>query len=110
MRSYMLDEISSADMEKIGEFLKQNALESQMESIYWLEIPGELYSRMQADHRDCAPYVFAIEMGPEWIKLELFIRSTGGLRCECQDYCTPEQRDFILNFADKMLEDCAIKT
>ena len=110
MRSYILDEISPADMEKISRFLKRNALESPLESIYWLEIPPDLYSATQSEHRDCAPYAFATETGHDWIKLEFFIRSRRGLGCECQGYCTPEQRDFILNFADKMLEVCAIKT
>ncbi len=110
MRSYMLDELSAADMERVIGFLKQNALASSLERLYWLEIPVELYSRTQAEHRDCAPFMFAAETGHDWIKLELFVRSREGLGCDCQGYCTPGQRDFILNLADRMLEACAVKT
>lgn len=110
MRSYMMDEISPGDMEKIRGFLKRNALESSLENVYWQEIPVGLYSRTQTAHRDCTPYVFAIETGHDWIRLELFIRSKEGLRCDCQGYSTLEQRDFILNFADRMLEACAVST
>jgi hypothetical protein len=106
----MLDEISSADMDKIRGFLRHRALASSLENIYWQEIPAGLYDRTQIAHEDCAPYVFAIETGRDWVKFELFVRSREILRCDCQGYCTPEQKDFILNFADQMLEACAVGT
>ena len=110
MRSHIIDEIRPVDMEKIIEYLNQEALVSKMKGIYWKEIPEDLYSVMQWEHKSCAPYVFAIELGADWVKLEFFIRSLEHLSCECQAYCTSEQRAFVLNFADRMIGDCGIRT
>jgi len=110
VRSHVIDEIGPKDMEKIIHYLDQKALHSTMKSIYWKEIPEDLYSKRQGEHKDCAPYAFAIELGADWIKLEFFVRSMAHLRCECQDYCTPRQRAFVLGFADRIIGECGIRT
>jgi len=110
MRSYLIDEISLPDLEKINEFLKQNAILSGLEKIFWLKIPVDLLSDIQYQHRDCQPYIFAIELGTNWIKLEFYIRTHKGMQCTCGGYCTPQQRDFIYNFAHGLIKNLRIKT
>jgi hypothetical protein len=110
VRSYLIDELLPSDREKIIEFLKHHAINSELEDIFWIEIPQDVLSDEQYGHRDCQPFVFAIELGRDWIKLEFFIRSLRGLRCRCQDYVTHQQRDFILGFAQRMIESLNIKT
>ena len=39
----------------------------------------------------------------------LLIRSKQVLRCSCIEYATPDQREHIIRFADRMLEDLGIK-
>ena len=110
MRSYLIDEISPADMEKLEEFLRENALQSPMEGIYWMRIPSDLLNETQFLHRECQPHVFAVELGTGWIKMEFLVRTLRGVRCECQAYCTPPQRGFILNFADRLIGQLEITT
>jgi hypothetical protein len=110
MRSYLIDELSPDDMKKLKGFLKQDALKSQLESIFWMRVPEDLLSAVQFQHRDCRPHVFAVELGTQWIKVELFIRSLRGLNCECQAYCTSAQRAFILDFADRAIGDLQVRT
>ena len=110
MRYYLIDEISLSDMEKIYEFLKHNAISSRMVKVFWVPIPKELLSDMQFQHRDCQPHLFAIELGTDQMKVEFFIRNLNNLNCQCQSYCTPEQRDFILNFSQKMIGQLGIGT
>ncbi|MGD2126273.1 MAG: hypothetical protein PVG99_09350 [Desulfobacteraceae bacterium] len=110
MRSYFLDEIPLADIKKARTFLEQNTIRAELGDIFWVRIPDDLLNHTQFQHRGCQPHVFAIELGEKWIKMEFFIRSLKGLRCECQAYCTPEQIQFILNFAHHMLTDLAIRT
>jgi hypothetical protein len=110
VRSYLVDEVSRQDKEKIIEFLKQNAVRSELGDIFWVQIPVDLLSDIQIQHRECQPHAFAIELGRDWIKLEFFIRSLKGMRCECQAYALSQQRNFILDFAHGMIEELGIST
>ncbi|MBN2126448.1 MAG: hypothetical protein JW821_19255 [Deltaproteobacteria bacterium] len=110
MRSYVIDEISPQDMESLRVFLKENALPSDLEEIFWVRVPEDILSDVQFQHRDCRPHVFAVELGGDWMKLEFFIRTLSGMRCTCQSYCTPQQRDFIVRFADSAVTALGIRT
>ena len=110
MRSYLIDEISSSDMDKISEFLKKNAIKSSLGQILWVRMPDNLLSDIQNEHRDCRPHVFSAELGLDWIKLEFYVRSLKKMRCTCPAYCTNPQRDFIINFVHDMIEQLGIKT
>jgi hypothetical protein len=110
MRYYLVDEISLSDMEKLNTFLGQDAIRSELEQLFWIQIPNELLNDIQVMHRECQPYQFAIELGNEWLKAEFFIRSKNNLRCACSEYCTPPQRDFIIQYIQDILETLDIKT
>lgn len=110
MKAYLIDEISPSNMQKINGFLKNHATRSNLDQIFWLRIPDDLLSDIQFQHSACRPHVFAIELGGDSIKLELFIRSLKGMRCDCQAYCTDQQRDYIFNFTNGMLEQLKIGT
>ena len=110
MRAYLIDEIPAADVKKLRDFLHENAITSELEALYWVPLPPDLLSEIQYQHSDCQPFVFAVELGQDWMKLELFVRSLAGMRCECQGYCTSQQRDFVINFTHKILEDLNVRT
>jgi hypothetical protein len=110
MRSYLIDELSSAGIKKITGFLKKNAVRSNLDEIYWIRIPEGLLSETQMQHLDCRPHVFAAELGPGWIKLEFFVRSSKNMRCTCQGYCTYEQTAYIIKFATDMIKQLGIRT
>jgi len=110
MRSYLIDEISPQDMEKISNFLKKNAVSSSLEKVFWIQIPDELLTEIQLQHKDCRPHMCALELGRDWIKLELYVRSLKNMRCTCAAYCTAKQRDFIIAYANKMIEELGVRT
>ena len=110
MRAYLIDEISASDMKKITLFLKENSSQSSLDAIFWVEIPEDLLAGIQFEHKNCKPHVFAIETGENWYKAEFFIRSLKGMQCECQNYSTPQQTEFILNFVHGMIDALNIKT
>ena len=110
MRAYLLDEISASDMEKITAFLKEKSIRSHLNSIFWVEIPVDHLSGTQHEHRSCRPYVFAAELGDDWLKAEFFIRTLEGMGCDCQDYATPQQREFILDFCHTMIDVLDVRT
>ena len=110
MRSYMIDEISKPDMEKIDAHLSRHAMKSGLEKIFWVKIPEDILSPVQFQHKDCQPHVFAVELGTDWIKLEFFVRTLKGFRCQCSSYSSSSQRDFICNYADQLVETLQIRT
>ena len=110
MRCYLVDEITTPDMKKIETFLLENASASGMENLFWIEMPGNRLNGLQASHMECQPYRFAIELGKDWMSVEFLLRGSRDLRCRCGGYCTPGQRDFILEYVDSMLGDLNIGT
>lgn len=110
MRAYLIDEIDPADMGQITGYLRKVATSSSMEKVYWLPIPNDLLSEKQISHPHCQPYVFAVELGRDWVKLEFFSRSMKGMRCSCQGYCTETQTDYIVRFAHEMLKNLDVRT
>ena len=110
MRAYLLDEIPASDMEKITAYLKEKSIRSRLNSIFWVEIPSDLLSGIQYEHKSCGPYVFAAERGDDWFKAEFFIRTLEGMACDCQDYATPQQREFILHFSHTMIDALEVQT
>ena len=75
-----------------------------------MEIPKDLLSPLQARHRNCAPHVFAVEVGESWVKTELFSKSLATMRCDCQQYGTEWQVQYALRWIDSMLEGLCIRT
>ena len=110
MRAYLIDEIAASDMEKITGYLRDTAISSSLQKIYWVQIPEELLNETQIAHKHCQPYVFGVELGSGWIKLEFFSRSRNGMKCSCQTYSSPSQLEYITRFAHEMLENLRIHT
>jgi hypothetical protein len=110
MRSYLIDEIHSSDIEKIKGFLDENAVPSGLDQLFWVKIPQDVLSEIQFQHKDCQPHAFAVELGDDWIKLEFLIRSMKNMRCTCPGYSTEQQQTFIINFALGMLEQLDVRS
>ncbi len=110
MRGYIIDEISKPDIIRIAEFLKKNAVSSNVENLFRIHIPEELLDRTQSGHKDCRPFRSSIEVGDDWVRAEFLIRGSGKFGCECDSYSSKEQRAFILNFMDRMIKELNIRT
>ena len=110
MKSYLIDEISFSEIEKIKRYLSENANKSKLEKLFWVEMSKGYLNREQSLHRECQPYRFAIEIGDNWIKAEFFIRASGRLMCSCNGYCDLNQRNFILDFMENMIEELNIRS
>ena len=110
MKYYLFDEISTEDMNRIEELLKQNCASSGIDKLYWVELPERYFNAIQANHKDCQPYLFPIEIGKDWIKAELFVRTIKDFSCDCSDYCTKDQREFILDYMDNIIADMNVST
>ncbi len=109
MRQFLVDEIPRRHLEEIESYLKEKALPSGLEQIFWLEIPHDILSPIQWEHRDCGPHYLAIELGKGFLKFEFLVRSQKRLRCDCVQYATLVQETFLLNFAHSLLQALDLK-
>ena len=109
MKQYVIDQLRESDFGQIQEFLGRNAESTGLAGIYWVSLPADLYSVIQREHSKCHPYYFAINLTWNDVAFELLIRSRQVIRCNCIAYATPQQRDHIIHFADRMIEELQIK-
>jgi hypothetical protein len=110
MRQYLLDEISRSDYDRLKDYLAAHAQTSGLQDVWWVDVPADLLSPEQFQHKDCQPFRFAIELGDDFLRIEFLIRSRNTMRCSCIDYATRQQRDFILAFADRLVSELVLKT
>lgn len=110
MISYLIDEITRTDLRNLTAHLKETAMPSGMEGLFWVPIPEDLLSEQQYEHEACKPHVFAIEIGEDWVKLEFFVRNLTNMSCTCSGYATRQQRDFIIRFAHALVRDLNVRT
>jgi hypothetical protein len=104
MKQYVVDQLRELDYNQIQDHLNETAEHTPIEGIYWAPIPVDLYSQIQLEHTQCQPYYFAISLDMNQLSSELLIRSRQTLRCSCIGYATPQQREYIIRFTDKILE------
>jgi hypothetical protein len=104
MRQYVIDQLSREELANIESYLKRTLKPGPVDGLYWIEVPQDLLSGEQQGHEDCGPFFFAVELETEAVCFELLVRSQSNLHCSCIAYATPSQRNFVLRFADQMLE------
>ena len=109
MKQYRIDQLREEDYYKLLNYLHDNADHTAMEEVYWVNLPDELYDTVQKQHIDCQPFYFAINLSFTSINFEWLIRSRERIHCNCIQYATKSQRDYIINFADNLLKELEIK-
>lgn len=105
MRQFVIDELSPMEHDNIDSYLKRSIKQGPMVGLYWLELPGDLLSEAQRGHEDHGPFHFAVDLSNTAVKFELLVRSETNLHCSCIAHATATQRQFVLDFADRMLEE-----
>ncbi|WP_027183338.1 hypothetical protein [Desulfovibrio inopinatus] len=109
MRSYLIDELTTADLKKIEKRLKDKGLASSLEGVFYLPVPEMFLTEEQKSHKEsCGPYIVAIEIGRDFVKMELLVRGLGKLRCSCITYCNPELRLHLMDSLDDFIRELDI--
>ncbi len=109
MRSFLIDEISPDNMEKLETWLKAQELQSAIDRLYHFPLPPKLLTAIQQEHAaTCGPFYMAVETGQDWIKLELLVRAKQIMRCACIAYATSEQQEHMATYLENLLTDLTI--
>jgi hypothetical protein len=108
MRQYVVDELRPQEREKIREYLDKHCKRSDLGGLYWIELPEDILTTKQREHEECWPHCTAVEVCERSVNFEMLVRSRRKVRCNCVAFATPEQRAFVLAFADRLLEETGI--
>lgn len=103
MRQFVIDELSPMELDNIDSYLKRSLKQGPMVGLFWLELTDDLLGEAQQGHEEHGPFYVAVEVTRDAVKFELLVRSQTNLHCSCIAHASVIQRQFILDFIDKML-------
>lgn len=109
MRQIVIDELSPEERANLDSYLKRTVKQAGMEGMFWLAVPDDLRAAAQQGHEECGPFFFGIELAEKKLIVELLVRSQSNLHCSCISYASPAQRNFLLEFLDRMLAEEQIR-
>lgn len=98
------------ECDNIDSYLKRSIKRGPMIGLYWLQLPDDLLSTTQLEHKEHGPFHLAVELTNNAVKFELLVRSQVNLHCSCIAYTTAIQRQFVLDFIDKMVTEELIRS
>jgi len=108
MKQYVIDELRPEDFDKVKAWLDDNLEQSQLGALYWLPLDDSLLNDVQRDHTDCAPFVFALELGPDRLSCELLVRTRKRVTCPCIGYATDRQFLWLVRHMDAVFEAAGV--
>ena len=109
MKQYVIDELRPKDYEFVKAYLEENFSSSNVDGIYWIQLDQNILTKIQAEHTDCQPFYFAVDLEPNLITFELLIRTKKRIRCDCMGYATEKQRNWLIRLADSIFDTLEIK-
>lgn len=109
MRQLLIDDLSQEERDNVESYLKRTLKSSLVKDMFWLALPDDLLGESQDGHADCGPFYFGVELGKDNVSFELLVRSESNLHCSCISYATKDQRDFVLGFVDRLVDEEKIR-
>ncbi|MCB2192781.1 MAG: hypothetical protein KQI62_14520 [Deltaproteobacteria bacterium] len=110
MRSIVIDELRPPDMEKLISHLEATLDSSGLPDVFWLQMPEELLTPAQREHAACGPHRVAVVLELDSLKLELLVRASQSLRCSCTGYADDDQRQWLIDYVDDLIEQLQLQT
>ena len=110
MKQYVIDELRPADYKALKTYLDGQYEASAMDGIYWIPVASETLTDIQLAHTDCRPQYFAVDLDSNRLACELLVRSKNRVRCDCIEYATENQRDWLIGLIDNIFNRLQIKT
>ncbi len=110
MKQYVVDELRPEDHEKLKDHLDTHFGVAEFDGLYWMTLDEEMHAGIQQAHTDCQPYYFALELLPDRLICELLVRTNKQVRCQCIQYATESQRNWLIKAVDALFDHLEIVT
>lgn len=105
MRSYLIDDIDNKQIEFFKTILRKKGFSEPIEDIFHLPLPPKILNNEQKKHSECGGHYLTLEIGKNEIRLELLVRATFRLHCSCIQFADSQQREYMQNMLDELLEN-----
>ena len=102
MKQYVIDELRPEDYEALKNYLDEQFGQAEMDGIYWIPVATQLLTDIQLQHEECRPHFLALDLDPGRIACELLVRTKNRLRCDCIQYASEQQRNWLIELIDNM--------
>ena len=109
MRQFVIDDLSPMERDNMDSYLKRTLTQGPMVGLYWLNLPPDLLSEAQLGHEEHGPFRLAVEATGDAVRFELLVRGTTSLHCTCISHASSFQRQFVLDFIDRMVAEEMIR-
>lgn len=108
MKQYLVDELRPADHAKLKAYLDERYAVAEFEGLYWIPLDPALLEGEQKNHPDCRPFYFALELLPDRLACELLVRTRQHVHCQCIQYATERQRNWLIDSIEAALAHLGI--
>ncbi|MCA1795876.1 MAG: hypothetical protein ABR534_07480 [Desulfotignum sp.] len=109
MKQYVIDGLRPQDYNRLQDYLDQYTNAAGIVGVYWLELEHTLLTPLQAEHESCFPHVVALKLENTCLTCEFLVRTKKHIRCDCMAYANREQRNWLIDQMDAILEKLAIR-
>ncbi|MEA1968483.1 MAG: hypothetical protein U9N77_09720 [Thermodesulfobacteriota bacterium] len=108
MKQYLIDGLRLEDYQKLKKYFNGHFKASPFGTIFWIELDRDILTDLQKEHKACKPHVFAAELEEEYLSCELLVRITKNIKCDCMGYATVQQRNWLIEKVDAILEELEV--
>jgi hypothetical protein len=110
MKQYVIDELRPADYKALKTYLDEQYGLAAMDGIYWIPVAADMLTDIQSAHTECRPQYFAVDLDGNRLACEFLVRSKNRVRCDCIDYATENQRNWLIGLIDNIFDRLNITT
>lgn len=110
MKQYVVDELRPDDHRKLKAYLDANFAAPGVTDLYWLPLHEQVYTEVQKSHADCQPYYVALELTSGRLSCEMLVRTNTRMRCDCIQYASEHQRNWLIQVVDSFFDRLGIVT
>ena len=108
MKQYVIDELRPEDHKALKKHLDEQFGQDAISGIYWIPVDSKLLARIQLEHEGCRPHYLALDLEPGRLACELLVRTKSRMRCDCIQYATESQRNWLIELIDNIFDRLGI--
>ena len=108
MKQYVIDELRPEDHEVLKIYLDEEFGQDAMDGIYWIPVESDLLTQVQLQHKDCRPHYLALDLEPDRLACELLVRTKTRMSCDCIQYATEPQRNWLIELVETIFDRLGI--
>lgn len=107
MREYVVSDLDRGRLTALEDILRARGLGAGLDHLYWLPVP--VLSALQQEHvTSCGPYVVALDVDGDTLRMELLVRARNALHCDCIAMADARQTAALIAHLHTLLQELEI--